>query len=228
MKKLGKNYKKVAELVEKGKVYSIEEACELVKKTSTVKFDATVDVSFHFDIDPTQADQQVRGTLILPNGNGKSKKICAITSKVEDALAAGADFAGGAELIDKILKENWFEFDLIVATPDMMGELGKAARTLGPKGLMPNPKAGTVAPDIAKAVKEFKLGKVQYRLDKDANMHLSIGRVSFESAKLAENLKTLTSTLVKVRPAAVKGSYIKTAVVHTTMGPSIRFVFDGM
>ena len=228
MKKLGKNYKKVAELVEKGKIYSIDEACELVKKTSTVKFDATVDVSFHFDIDPTQADQQVRGTLILPNGNGKSKKICAITSKVEDALAAGADFAGGAELIDKILKENWFEFDLIVATPDMMGLLGKAARTLGPKGLMPNPKAGTVAPDIAKAVKEFKLGKVQYRLDKDANMHLSIGRVSFESAKLAENLKTLTSTLVKVRPAAVKGSYIKTAVVHTTMGPSIRFVFDGM
>ena len=228
MKKLGKNYKKVAELVEKGKLYSIDEACELVKKTSTVKFDATVDVSFHFDIDPTQADQQVRGTLILPSGNGKSKKICAITSKVEDALAAGADFAGGAELIDKILKENWFEFDLIVATPDMMGLLGKAARTLGPKGLMPNPKAGTVAPDIAKAVKEFKLGKVQYRLDKDANMHLSIGRVSFESAKLAENLKTLTSTLVKVRPAAVKGSYIKTAVVHTTMGPSIRFVFDGM
>ena len=228
MRKLGKNYKKVAELVEKGKLYSIEEACELVKKTSTVKFDATVDVSFHFDVDPTQADQQVRGTLILPNGNGKSKKICAITSKVEDALAAGADFAGGKELIEKILKENWFEFDLIVATPDMMGELGKAARTLGPKGLMPNPKAGTVAPDIAKAVKEFKLGKVQYRLDKDANMHLSIGRVSFESAKLVENLKTLTSTLVKVRPAAVKGSYIKTAVVHTTMGPSIRFVFDGM
>ena len=228
MKKFGKNYKKVVELVEKGKLYSIDEACELVKKTSTVKFDATVDVSFHFDIDPTQADQQVRGTLILPNGNGKSKKICAITSKVDDALAAGADFAGGAELIDKILKENWFEFDLIVATPDMMGLLGKAARTLGPKGLMPNPKAGTVAPDIAKAVKEFKLGKVQYRLDKDANMHLSIGRVSFESAKLAENLKTLTSTLVKVRPAAVKGSYIKTAVVHTTMGPSIRFVFDGM
>ena len=228
MKKLGKNYKKVAELVEKGKVYSIEEACELVKKTSTVKFDATVDVSFHFDIDPTQADQQVRGTLILPNGNGKEKKICAITSKVEDAKAAGADFAGGKELIEKILKENWFEFDLIVATPDMMGLLGKAARTLGPKGLMPNPKAGTVAPDIAKAVKEFKLGKVQYRLDKDANMHLSIGRVSFESAKLAENLRALTSTLVKVRPAAVKGSYIKTAVVHTTMGPSIHFVFEGM
>ena len=228
MKKLGKTYKKVAELVEKGKLYSIEEACDLVKKTSTVKFDATVDVSFHFNIDPTQADQQVRGTLILPNGNGKSKKICAITSKVEDAKAAGADFAGGKELIEKILRESWFEFDVIVATPDMMGELGKAARVLGPKGLMPNPKAGTVAPDIAKAIKEFKLGKVQYRLDKDANMHLSIGRVSFESAKLVENLKALTSTLVKVRPAAVKGSYIKTAVVHTTMGPSIHFVFEGM
>ena len=228
MKKLGKNYKKVAELVEKGKLYSIEEACDLVKKTSTVKFDATVDVSFHFNIDPTQADQQVRGTLILPNGNGKSKKICAITSKVEDAKAAGADFAGGKELIEKILRESLFEFDVIIATPDMMGELGKAARVLGPKGLMPNPKAGTVAPDIAKAIKEFKLGKVQYRLDKDANMHLSIGRVSFESAKLSENLKALTSTLVKVRPAAVKGSYIKTAVVHTTMGPSIHFVFEGM
>jgi len=228
MKKFGKNYKKVVELVEAGKLYSIDEACELVKKTSTVKFDATVDVSFHFDIDPTQADQQVRGTLILPNGNGKTKKICAITSRVEDAKAAGADFAGGKELIEKILRENWFEFDVIIATPDMMGELGKAARVLGPKGLMPNPKAGTVAPDIAKAVKEFKLGKVQYRLDKDANMHLSIGRVSFESAKLSENLKALTSTLVKVRPAAVKGSYIKTAVVHTTMGPSIRFVFEGM
>ena len=226
--KLGKNYKKVAELIEAGKAYSIEEACELVKKTSTVKFDATVDVSFHFNVDTTQADQQIRGTLILPNGNGKSKKICAITSKVEDAKAAGADIVGGKELIEKIVKENWFEFDVIVATPDMMGELGKAARVLGPKGLMPNPKAGTVAPDIAKAIKEFKLGKVEYRLDKDANMHLSVGRVSFDSAKLAENLNALVSTLVKVRPAAVKGSYIKTAVVHTTMGPSIHFVFEGM
>lgn len=226
--KYGKNYKKVAELVEAGKVYSIEEACELVKKTSTVKFDATVDVSFHFNVDTTQADQQVRGTLILPNGNGKSKKICAITSKVEDAKAAGADFAGGVEIIDKIQKENWFEFDVIVATPEMMGQLGKIARILGPKGLMPNPKAGTVAPDIAKAIKEFKLGKVEYRLDKDANMHLSIGRVSFDSAKLVENLKALTAQLVKVRPAAVKGTYIKNAVVHTTMGPSIHFVFEGM
>ncbi len=226
--KLGKNYKKVAELIKADKAYSIKEACELVKKTSTVKFDATVDVSFHFNVDTTQADQQIRGTLILPNGNGKSKKICAITSKVEDAKAAGADFVGGKEMIEKIVKENWFEFDVIVATPEMMGELGKAARVLGPKGLMPNPKAGTVAPDIAKAIKEFKLGKVEYRLDKDANMHLSIGRVSFDAAKLSENLEALVSTLVRVRPAAVKGSYIKTAVVHTTMGPSIHFVFEGM
>ena len=226
--KYSKNYRKVAESVEAGKVYSIAEACELVKKTSTVKFDATVDVSFHMNIDTTKADQQVRGTLILPHGNGKTKKICAITTKVEEAKAAGADFAGGKELLEKIQKENWFGFDVIVATPDMMGELGKVARILGPKGLMPNPKAGTVAPDIAKAIKEFKLGKVEYRLDKDANMAISIGRVSFSSKDLQENLEALTSTLVKVRPAAVKGSYIKTAVVHTTMGPSIKFTFEGM
>lgn len=226
--KLGKNYRKVAELVDAKKLYTVEEACELVKKTSTVKFDATIDVSFHFNVDTTQADQQIRGTLILPNGNGKSVKICAITSKVEDAKAAGADYAGGKELIEKIVGSNWFDFDIIVATPDMMGELGKAARVLGPKGLMPNPKAGTVAPDIAKAIKEFKLGKVEYRLDKDANMHLTIGRVSFETKKLVENLNALVGQLVRVRPSAVSGVYVKTAVVHTTMGPSIHFVFEGM
>jgi len=226
--KFAKNYKKVAELVDSSKVYTIAEACELVKKTSTVKFDATVDVSFHMNIDTTKADQQVRGTLILPNGNGKSKKICAITTKVDDAKAAGADFVGGKEMIEKIQKENWFEFDIIVATPEMMGEIGKIARILGPKGLMPNPKTGTVTPNIAQAIKEIKLGKVEYRLDKDANMALSIGRVSFDTSKLEENLVALTSTLVKVRPAAVKGSYIKTAVVHTTMGPSIKFSFEGM
>ena len=226
--KYSKNYRKVIESVDTKKVYSVAEACELVKKTSTVKFDATVDVSFHFNVDTTKADQQVRGTLILPHGNGKTKKICAITTKVEEAKAAGADFAGGKELLEKIQKENWFGFDVIVATPDMMGELGKVARILGPKGLMPNPKAGTVSMDIAKAIKEFKLGKVEYRLDKNANMALSIGRVSFSSKDLQENLEALTSTLVKVRPAAVKGSYIKTAVVHTTMGPSIKFTFEGM
>ena len=226
--KFSKNYRKVAELVDANKAYSIEEACELVKKTSTVKFDATVDVSLHLNVDTTKADQQVRGTLILPNGNGKSKKICAITSKVEEAKAAGADFVGGKELIEKIQKENWFEFDVIVATPDMMGEIGKVARILGPKGLMPNPKTGTVTPNVAQAIKEIKLGKVEYRLDKDANMHVSIGRVSFTEKALSENLAALTSTLVKVRPAAVKGTFIKNAVIHTTMGPAIHFTFEGM
>ncbi len=226
--KLSKNYKKALELVEAGKVYSLEEACELVKKTSTVKFDATVDVSLHLNVDTTKADQQVRGTLILPHGNGKTKKICAITTKVDDAKNAGADYAGGKDLLEKIQKENWFDFDVIVATPEMMGELGKMGRVLGPKGLMPNPKTGTVAVDIAKAIKEIKLGKVEYRLDKDANMALTIGRVSFKTEDLVDNLKALTSTIIKVRPAAVKGSYIKSAVVHTTMGPSIRFTFEGM
>lgn len=223
-----KNYKKVSELVDATKVYSLEEACALVKKTSTVKFDATVDVSIHLNVDTTKADQQVRGTLILPNGNGKTKKICAITSKVDEAKAAGADFAGGVELIEKIQKENWFGFDVIVATPDMMGEIGKVARLLGPKGLMPNPKTGTVTPNIAQAIKEIKLGKVEYRLDKDANMHVSVGRVSFTEKALVENVTALTSTIVKVRPAAVKGSYVKNAVIHTTMGPAIHFTFEGM
>ena len=227
MKKLSKKYAKVLELVDQNKVYSLEEACELVKKTSTVKFDATVDVSIRFNVDTTKADQQIRGTLILPHGNGKTKRICAITSKVEEAKAAGADFAGGKELLEKIKNENWFDFDVIVATPDMMGELGKMGRLLGPKGLMPNPKTGTVAPDIAKAIKEIKLGKVEYRLDKDANMHLTIGRVSFKTEDLIDNLKSLLATLIKVRPAAVKGTYIKNAVVHTTMGPSLKISIEG-
>lgn len=226
--KYSKNYKKVLELVDKSKVYTLEEACELVKKTSTVKFDATVDVSLHLNVDTTKADQQVRGTLILPHGNGKTKKICAITTKVDEAKNAGADYAGGKDLLEKIQKENWFDFDVIVATPEMMGELGKMGRVLGPKGLMPNPKTGTVAVDIAKAIKEIKLGKVEYRLDKDANMALSVGRVSFSTNDLVDNIKALTSTIVKVRPAAVKGSYIKSAALHTTMGPSIRFTFEGM
>ena len=226
MRKFSKNYKKVRELVDAKKVYSLEEACELVKKTSTVKFDATVDVSFHMNVDTTKADQQIRGTLILPHGNGKTKKICAITTKVEEAKNAGADFAGGKDLLEKIQKENWFDFDVIVATPEMMGELGKMGRVLGPKGLMPNPKTGTVSPDIAKAIKEIKLGKVEYRLDKNANMALTIGRVSFSKEDLVENLTALTSTLLKVRPAAVKGTYIKNAVIHTTMGPSIHFSLE--
>ena len=221
-----KKYNAALTLVDTKKVYSIEEACELVKKTSTVKFDATVDVSFHINVDTKQADQQIRGTLILPHGNGKTKKIVAITNtKLEEAKAAGVDFAGGKELLEKMKVENWFDFDVIVATPDMMGELGKMGRILGPKGLMPNPKTGTVTMNLAQAIKEIKLGKVEYRLDKDSNMHLSIGRVSFETSDLVDNLKALINQLIKVKPSAVKGVYVKTAVVSTTMGPSIKFNF---
>ena len=223
----GKKYKAAAEKVEAGKLYSIDEACALVKETSTVKFDATVDVSFKLNVDPKQADQQVRGTLILPNGNGKTKKVLAITDKVEDAKNAGADFAGGVEMIDKIQHENWFDYDVIVATPNMMGLIGKVARILGPKGLMPNPKTGTVNPDIAKAIKEIKAGKVEYRVDKEANMHVSVAKVSFDADKIAENLKALTAAIVKAKPAAVKGVYVKNAVIHTTMGPAIPFTFEG-
>jgi len=225
--KRGKKYTAAASKVEATKLYSIEEATKLVKETSTVKFDATVEASFNINVDPKQADQQVRGTLVLPHGNGKTKKVLAITDKVEDAKAAGADFAGGKEMIEKILKDNWFEYDVIVATPNMMGEIGKAARILGPKGLMPNPKVGTVNPDIARAIKEIKAGKVEYRVDKEANMHVSIGRVSFSDADLADNLNALVEAIVKAKPAVVKGTYVKNAVLHTTMGPAIHFTFNG-
>jgi len=224
---MGKKYNAALALVDQNKRYSFEEACELVKKTSTVKFDGSVNVSFRFNVDTTKADQQIRGTLILPHGNGKTKRILAITTKVEEAKAAGADFAGGKELLEKIKNENWFDYDVIVATPDMMGELGKMGRVLGPKGLMPNPKTGTVSPDIAKAIGEIKLGKVEYRLDKDANMHLTIGLCSFSKEDLADNLKALVSTLLRVRPAAVKGTYIKSAWIHTVMGPSLRLAIEG-
>ena len=225
--KRGKKYQEAAKKVDATKLYSIEEASKLVKETSTVKFDATVEASFNLNVDPKAADQQVRGTLVLPHGNGKTKKVLAITDKVEEAKEAGADFVGGKEMIEKILKENWFEFDVIVATPNMMGEIGKAARTLGPKGLMPNPKTGTVSMDIAKAIKDIKAGKVEYRVDKEANMHVSIARVSFDDKKIADNLKALCEALIKARPASVKGTYIKNAVLHMTMGPAIHFTFEG-
>ena len=225
--KHGKKYLKAAELVDSSKVYSLEEAIKLAKETTTVKFDATVDLSLNLNVDPKQADQQVRGTIVLPNGSGKTKKVLAITDKAEEATAAGADFVGGKEMIEKIQRDNWFAYDVIVATPNMMAEIGKIARLLGPKGLMPNPKAGTVNPDIAKAIKEIKAGKVEYRVDKEGNMHVSFGRVSFEDAKLAENLKVLLEAIVKARPAVVKGAYVKNAVLSTTMGPAIHFTFDG-
>ena len=224
--KKGKKYNAALAKVDSSKIYTIEEAVALVKETSTVKFDATIDVSFNLNVDPKQADQQIRGTLVLPNGNGKTKKVLAITDKVEEAKAAGADLVGGQEMIDKIAG-GWFDFDVVVATPNMMAMIGRVARLLGPKGLMPNPKAGTVNPDVAKAIREIKAGKVEYRVDREANMHVSIARVSFENSKIEENLHALVDALLKARPSSVKGTFIKNAVIHTTMGPAIHFTFNG-
>ena len=224
--KKGKKYVAALEKVDSTKLYSIEEAVKLAKETSTVKFDATIDISFKLNVNPKQADQQVRGTLVLPHGNGKTKTVLAITDKVEEAKAAGADFVGGPEMIEKI-QGGWFGFEAVVATPNMMPVIGRVARLLGPKGLMPNPKTGTVNPDIAKAIKDIKAGKVEYRVDKEANMHVSIARVSFEDKKIEENLQALVDAILKARPASVKGTYIKNAVIHTTMGPAIHFTFNG-
>ena len=220
--KRGKKYNQAATLIETNKVYSAKEACELVKKTSTTKFDASVDVAFNLNIDTRYAEQQIRGAVVLPNGTGKTKRVLAITNKTEEAKEAGADFVGGKEMIEKITKENWFGFDVIVATPDMMGELGKAGRILGPKGLMPNPKTGTVSPDITKAVKDIKAGKVEYRADKEGNINVSIGRVSFDTEKLYENFETIYNVIVKAKPSTVKGVYMKNLTITTTMGPSIK------
>ena len=225
--KRGKKYQAALAKIEKDKIYSVEEACALVKETSTVKFDSTIDVSFHLNVDPRQADQQLRGTLTLPHGNGKTKKILAVTHKEEEATAAGADFVGGKEILDKIKNENWVDYDVIVATPDMMGELGKLGRILGPKGLMPNPKTGTVTPNIGQAIKEIKQGKISYRVDKEGNICFSIARVSFDTEKIVDNLKTVCETIIIVKPASVKGVYVKNCALHTVMGPSIKFTFDG-
>ena len=225
--KRGKKYQEALAKIDKTKVYSLEEACALVKETSTVKFDSTIDVAFRLNVDPKQADQQLRGTLTLPHGNGKTKRILAITHKVEEATAAGADYVGGKEMLEKIKSENWFDYDVIVATPDMMGELGKLGRILGPKGLMPNPKTGTVTPNIGQAVQEIKAGKISYRVDKEGNICFSIARVSFDTSKIVDNLKAVCETVLKVKPASVKGVYIKNCAIHTVMGPAIHFTFDG-
>ncbi|CCZ85856.1 MAG TPA: 50S ribosomal protein L1 [Candidatus Caccosoma faecigallinarum] len=226
MAKRGKKYLEAAKLIDRSKAYQYEEALSLVGKTSTTKFDASVDVSFRLNVDPRYAEQQVRGAIVLPHGTGKSKKVLAITNDVKAAEAAGADFAGGKEMLEKITKENWFGFDVIVATPDMMGELGKLGRILGPKGLMPNPKTGTVNPDIAKAVSEIKAGKVAYRVDKQGNINVCIGRASFDAQKLIENFKVLKDAIVKAKPATIKGNYIKNVAVTTTMGPGIKVDFS--
>lgn len=220
--KQSKKYAASLALIEKGKAYSLTEAVALVKKTATTKFDGTIDISFNLNIDTKQADQQLRGTIVLPHSNGKTKKILAITNKTEEATAAGADYVGGKEMLQKIQSENWFDFDVIVATPDMMGELGRMGRILGPKGLMPNPKAGTVSPDIASAIKEIKAGKIEYRADKEGNMHLSVAKASFADDVIVDNLKAVIDTVLRIRPASVKGVYIRNAVIHSVMGPSVK------
>ena len=223
MAKKSKRYQEAAKLIEKGKAYSVEEAVELVKKTSTVKFDAAVDVAFKLGVDPRQANQQLRGALVLPHGTGKTKKVLVVTegAKAQEAKDAGADVVGGKEILEDI-KKGWLDFEVMIATPDMMAELGKLGRILGPKGLMPNPKTGTVTMDVAKAVKETKAGKVTYRTDKEGNVHMTIGRVSFDDAQLVENFNAVYDLLVKIKPSTSKGVYMKNIVVSSTIGPSIK------
>ena len=223
MAKKSKRYQEAAKLIEKGKAYSIEEAVALVKETSKVKFDAAVDVAFRLGVDPRQADQQLRGALVLPNGTGKTKKVLVVTegAKAQEAKDAGADVVGGKEILEDI-KKGWLDFEVMIATPDMMAELGKLGRILGPKGLMPNPKTGKVTMDVAKAVKETKAGKVTYRTDKEGNVQLTIGRVSFDNEKLVENFNAIYDLLVKIKPSTSKGIYMKNIAISSTMGPSIK------
>lgn len=223
MAKKGKKYLEAIKLVDRSKAYPVEEAVELAKKTNFANFDATVEVSFRLSIDVKKADQQIRGAVVLPNGTGKTQRVLVFAKgeKVKEAEAAGADYVGDAEFINKI-NQGWFEFDVIVATPDMMGEVGKLGRVLGPKGLMPNPKTGTVTFDVEKAVKEIKAGKVEYRADKAGIVHVPIGKVSFESNKLVENFTTIFDTILKAKPASAKGTYMKNVTITTTMGPGIK------
>ena len=223
MAKRGKKFQEAVKLIDKAKAYSIQEAIELVKKANFTKFDATVEVAFRLGVDPKKADQQIRGAVVLPNGTGKTQRVLVFAKgeKLKEAEAAGADYVGDADYITKI-QQGWFEFDVIVATPDMMGEVGKLGRVLGPKGLMPNPKTGTVTFDVEKAVNEIKAGKVEYRVDKAGNIHVPIGKVSFEDAKLVENFTTIFETMVKVKPSAAKGTYMKNVSVTSTMGPGVK------
>jgi len=221
--KKGKKYQDAIKLVDRQAAYAAIEAIELVKKTATAKFDETVEAAFRLGVDPKKADQQIRGAVVLPNGTGKTQRILVFAKgeKAKEAEAAGADYVGDEDYINKI-SQGWFDFDVIVATPDMMGQVGKIGRVLGPKGLMPNPKTGTVTFEVEKAVKEIKAGKVEYRVDKAGNIHVPIGKVSFETEKLVENLTTVVETLVKAKPAAAKGTYMKNLAVASTMGPGVK------
>mgnify|MGYP004455937755 FL=1 len=222
--KHGKKYNDSVKLIEAGKFYDVDEAVAVAVKTGTAKFDETVEVHVRLGVDSRHADQQVRGAVVLPNGTGKDVKVLVIAKpdKAEAALAAGADFAGGDEIVAKIQKENWLDFDVVIATPDMMGMVGRLGKVLGPRGLMPTPKAGTVTPDVEKAVKEAKAGKIEYRLDKTNIIHCPIGKVSFGAEKIKQNLDTLMDAIVKAKPAATKGQYIKSCVIATTMGPGVK------
>ena len=222
--KRGKKYTEKAKLVDKMTLYDVQEAVELVQKTTVAKFDETVEAHVRLGVDSRHADQQVRGAVVLPHGTGKTVRVLvfAKADKAGEAEAAGADYVGADELVTKIQSENWFEFDVVVATPDMMGVVGKLGRVLGPKGLMPNPKAGTVTLDVAKAVADIKAGKIEYRLDKTNIIHVPIGKVSFGTEKLMDNLRTLMGAIIKAKPSAAKGTYLKSVTVTATMGPGIK------
>ena len=220
----GKKYQDSAKLVERTKLYDSTDALALVCQTAKAKFDETVEVHVRLGVDSRHADQQVRGAVVLPNGTGKKVRVLALVKgdKVAEATAAGADYVGAEEYIEKIQKENWFEFDIIITTPNMMGMIGRLGRVLGPKGLMPNPKAGTVTMEVGKAINEAKAGKIEYRLDKANIIHCPIGKVSFGTDKLNENLSTLMSAIIKAKPTAAKGQYIKSCVLASTMGPGVK------
>ena len=224
MPKRGKKYQDSVKLIDKSNLYDVNEALDLVTKTAKANFDETVELAVRLGVDPRHADQQVRGTVVLPNGTGKEIRVLVLAKgeKIKEAEAAGADYAGGEELVEKIQHENWFDFDVIIATPDMMGVVGKIGRVLGPKGLMPNPKSGTVTFDIEQAVKETKAGKVEYRVDKAAIINVPIGKVSFGVDKLAENFKVIADAIIKAKPAAAKGRYLKSVTVSSTMGPGVK------
>ena len=220
----GKNYIESAKLIDRSKLYDAAEAFDVVIKASKAKFDETVEAHIKLGVDSRHADQQVRGAVVLPNGTGKKVRVLVFAKgdNVQAALDAGADFAGGEELATKIQSENWFDFDVVVATPDMMGIVGRIGRILGPKGLMPNPKAGTVSPDVKKAVEDIKAGKIEYRLDKTNIIHCPIGKVSFGVEKLSQNFQTLMAAIIKAKPAAAKGQYLRSVSVASTMGPGVK------
>ena len=220
----GKKYKASAELIDRSKAYDPAEAVKLVCETSKAKFDETIELHVRLGVDSRHADQQVRGAVVLPNGTGKTVRtlVFAKGDRAKEAAEAGADYVGEADLVEKITKENWFEFDVVIATPDMMGTIGRLGKVLGPKGLMPNPKAGTVTMDVTKAVKESKAGKIEYRLDKTNIIHCPIGKASFGAEKLTDNFNALMGAIIKAKPAAAKGQYIKSCVIASTMGPGIK------